>query len=794
LNEFTANAGQGWFGKMRDTLSGPDVIPANELGPVARRITFSAAATPAAIGVALRRPPLQTARAHEARPAAPVRLAPSAEAANSRVSVPEARPDPEPIAVVLRVRPVTAWELEDGPAAVSVDPGQPGVVTIVPRNPALHSSTIRANSQAVFRFSRAFDADVTQQQVFADTTLPLVQALFRGTNGLVFAYGTSNAGKTYTIQGTAANPGILPRSLSVIFNSIAPVKNEDPPIAAVSDAVIAITGNSENECQTCPDYAGEEAVIPCIPDAEYKVFVSYLEIYNEQCFDLLLKPQPVPLPKCAPAPGSSAETEEMDLEEVIDVDKAPLRPEYAFPANRMQAQPERLKRQVLKLKEDRNAGEVYVDGLTQVEVNGVPDVKSLLDFGQKNRSVARTNVNERSSRSHTIFNIKLVQKLRAENSAGASIVRVTTSKLSIVDLAGNERTSRTNTTGDRLKEASLINKSLMNLGHCLEAMRQNQRVLNSQASIVQAENIPENRVRAVHKRPSSLAQRKIVTVPFRQSRLTRLFQHSLETGAAVMIANVSPASKDADETIHALRRAAIAREVTVVASKNRGHKTLDNSNELELQTKLKAFQTFHQTKADDDARTIKTLNQQISQLRVELDETKLEYVVEKGELEREQDELWRENERLRDNLAHAESCFAVRENELRDEILLATEDIMAQKDERYRLELERMWRDGQKAAQARADIVSNTARKKILGMEERHRREIGNSIARRVSLAVRPSHLDLNSGEEDGGDEESAFSGEQSCSIGAIARTLNLDDLEVDEEDYSDEEDGALVS
>jgi regulator of replication initiation timing len=776
---------------MRDTLNGHELIPSSELGPVARRITFSAAATPAAPELVVRRPPdpsawARTVRPGEPQPLAPAR-APAAVGNGSRAGVAApARPSPEPIDVVLRVRPLTPVELHEGPSAVTVDPKKPGVVTIVPRNPALHHATIRANAQALFRFARVFDSDVSQQQLFTETTCPLIHALFRGTNGLVFAYGTSNAGKTYTIQGTPENPGILPRSLDVIFNSINAAKHENKVAPEVNEAVTAITGNGEDELLTSSEYAREETIIPIDKDAEYTVLVSYLEIYNEQCFDLFVKPRPIPESSSARlAPVANLD---VDQETVIDVDRNPVRCEESlFPANRQCSQPPKFKRQVLKLKEDRNANEVFVDGLTQVEVFGVSDVKTLLEFGQKNRSVAQTDVNARSSRSHTIFNVKLEKKTCAmiKRGNGSNIMRSTSSKLSIVDLAGNERTSRTNTTGERLKESSLINKSLMNLGHCLEAMRQNQRLMAAHAASAQDENVPANRIGIIQKHPKALLPRKVVTVPFRQSRLTRLFQQSLETGSAVMIVNVSPTSKDADETIHALRRAAVAREVTIAPLTNPEKKTVDSLLEEELQSKLKVAQKLHQTRAEQDAKIIKELNQQIAILRDSLEELRLEFASERGELESEQDELWRENERLRDKLAQAESCFAVRENELRDEILQATEDILAQKDERYRVELERMWHDGQHVAQARADIVSNTARKKIRGMEEKHRREIGNSIARRVSIAVRPALLNSDSDNDDADVDNPSC--ERCYSNRSVSKTLKLDDLEVDEEEYSDE-------
>ena len=104
----------------------------------------------------------------------------------------------------------------------------------------------------------------------------------------------------------------------------------------------------------------------------------------------------------------------------------------------------------------------------------------------------------------------------------------------MIDLAGSERASKTQNGGNRLKEASNINQSLTVLGRCLEIMRWNQRHPNQ------------------HQR----------VVPFRESKITRFFQDSLNSkGKVVMIVNVSPSRADLDETIHALRFSAIAKEI-----------------------------------------------------------------------------------------------------------------------------------------------------------------------------------------------------------------------------------------
>lgn len=96
--------------------------------------------------------------------------------------------------------------------------------------------------------------------------------------------------------------------------------------------------------------------------------------------------------------------------------------------------------------------------------------------GQINRRVFGTLLNRVSSRSHGIFTIKIVRVPTSPVAGSANgLEHAASSRLCIVDLAGSERTRNTQTTGERLKEAGNINKSLMVLGQCLEVIRQNQR-------------------------------------------------------------------------------------------------------------------------------------------------------------------------------------------------------------------------------------------------------------------------------------------------------------------------------
>lgn len=88
--------------------------------------------------------------------------------------------------------------------------------------PPEDSNAYRTRNRAPerYRFTQIFEEDITQQEFFSKTTLPLISDLLKGENILIFAYGVTNSGKTHTIMGSPNDTGILPRTLDVLFNSI----------------------------------------------------------------------------------------------------------------------------------------------------------------------------------------------------------------------------------------------------------------------------------------------------------------------------------------------------------------------------------------------------------------------------------------------------------------------------------------------------------------------------------------------------------------------------------------------
>ncbi|XP_020799024.1 kinesin-like protein KIF13A isoform X5 [Drosophila serrata] len=216
------------------------------------------------------------------------------------------------------------------------------------------------------------------------------------------------------------------------------------------------------------------------PELMYKVEVSYMEIYNEKVHDLL-DPKP--------------------------------------------------NKQSLKVREHNVMGP-YVDGLSQLAVTSYQDIDNLMTEGNKSRTVAATNMNAESSRSHAVFSVVLTQIL-TDQATGVSGEKV--SRMSLVDLAGSERAVKTGAVGDRLKEGSNINKSLTTLGL----------VISKLADQTNGKRGGNDKF-----------------VPYRDSVLTWLLKDNLGGNSrTVMVATISPSADNYEETLSTLRYADRAKRI-----------------------------------------------------------------------------------------------------------------------------------------------------------------------------------------------------------------------------------------
>ncbi|XP_054007518.1 kinesin-like protein KIF12 isoform X2 [Hylaeus anthracinus] len=168
----------------------------------------------------------------------------------------------------------------------------------------------------------------------------------------------------------------------------------------------------------------------------------------------------------------------------------------------------------------------FVENLFTVECEELDDLLAVLEEGLRNRSVGAHNMNEQSSRSHSILTVSITSEQQMDNNVFIS----KQGKINFVDLAGSEMTKKTQSEGKTLEEANNINKSLMVLGYCISSL--------------------------------SDGKRKGGHIPYRDSKLTKLLADSLAgNGVTLMIACVSPARSNASETLNTLRYAARVKKI-----------------------------------------------------------------------------------------------------------------------------------------------------------------------------------------------------------------------------------------
>ncbi|EFA81602.1 kinesin family member 10 [Heterostelium album PN500] len=338
------------------------------------------------------------------------------------------------IFVAIRVRPETEEEINDRATKTVVRVVDSNVITLDTVSPP--SIRLRQHSQndseQRFIFDRVFDQFATQKEVFENTTKDVIKYVVNGFNATVFAYGATGAGKTHTMIGNEkSGPGVMVLTMRDLFEEVEKNNNK------------------------------------------LKISMSYLEIYNENIYDLLVN------------------------------DSKPL-----------------------GLREDASR-QVVVADLTERYPTSSNEVFKMLEFGNTNRKQSPTNVNKVSSRSHAILQVFI----RSANTSG----NVTSGKLSLIDLAGSERAAKTMNRGVRLVEGANINKSLLSLANCINA----------------------------------LAGKPGQYIPYRDSKLTRILKDSLGGNCkTVMIANISPNSTSYEETHNTLVYANRAKDIKTRVAKN----------------------------------------------------------------------------------------------------------------------------------------------------------------------------------------------------------------------------------
>ncbi|KAI0181742.1 kinesin-domain-containing protein [Hypoxylon sp. FL1284] len=339
----------------------------------------------------------------------------------------------------------------------------------------------------LFIFDRVFGPEIEQEGTW-EYLQDSVNAFLQGYNVSLLAYGQSGAGKSYTMgtsgpldQGDLEIMGVIPRAAMALFEKL-----DGPPRTS--------NRNSMSQLKAPARYSVQSPT----PKAEknWQLKATYVEIYNEQLRDLLV-------------------------------------PDHIQPHERA----------TVNIREDQK-GNIILTGLQQVDINSVDDLMNALNFGSTIRQTDSTAINAKSSRSHAVFSLNLVQrKSKAQNAqaankrfsmpleslTGADTWVTTDSKLHFVDLAGSERLKNTGAQGERAREGISINAGLAALGKVI-----------SQLSSRQAGS----------------------HVSYRDSRLTRLLQDSLGGNAITyMIACVTPAEFHLSETLNTVQYAQRARAI-----------------------------------------------------------------------------------------------------------------------------------------------------------------------------------------------------------------------------------------
>ncbi|KAI5643753.1 kinesin motor domain-containing protein [Phthorimaea operculella] len=283
------------------------------------------------------------------------------------------------VKVVVRVRPMNDRELERHSRTV-VDVVDDKMLVFDPKEedqPFFYqgvqqpskSYLRRGNKELKFVFDHVCGQQASNQEVFEATTKDILTSLMEGYNCSVFVYGATGAGKTFTMIGNKEYPGITYLTMEHLFDMINGFENE----------------------------------------REFDIGVSYIEVYNENVFDLI-KPSKTPL----------------------------------------------------QLREDNKYG-VMVAGLTLNNIKTARELLNMLENGNKNRTQHPTDANAESSRSHAVFQVYIKMSYKTSNQ-----VRIV--KLSMIDLAGSERASATGCVGDRFKEGANINRSLLSLANCINKL------------------------------------------------------------------------------------------------------------------------------------------------------------------------------------------------------------------------------------------------------------------------------------------------------------------------------------
>ncbi|CAD5169615.1 kinesin-like protein KIN-8B [Musa acuminata AAA Group] len=340
----------------------------------------------------------------------------------------------------------------------------------------------------------------------------------------------------------------------------------------------------------------------------------------------------------------------------------------------------------LELREDPEHG-IVVAGLRSIKVQSADKILELLNLGNSRRKTESTEANATSSRSHAVLEITVKRKQR--NQYQSQILR---GKLALVDLAGSERASETNSGGQKLRDGANINRSLLALANCINALGKQQK-------------------------------KGLAYVPYRNSKLTRILKDGLSGNSqTIMVATISPADDQYHHTINTLKYADRAKEIKTQVHKNIG--------------------TVH-THVADYQRMIDSLQIEVSRLRKELAEKESQLSIKQVETAADNELSWlnilsREtSENVQERINLQKALFEIEETNIRNRTELQhLDDAIAMQ--------EVIEKDGAvvRALRSRRQVIldnirdndeAGTGYKKDIEINEKHRHQLQDMIDEAIS-------------------------------------------------------------
>ncbi|XP_046678178.1 osmotic avoidance abnormal protein 3 isoform X3 [Homalodisca vitripennis] len=487
----------------------------------------------------------------------------------------------EAVKVIVRCRPMNSREIQmKSKNVVLMDSERCTCSLINPRDSSAPPKT--------FTFDGVYYINSTTEQIYNEIAYPLVEGVLEGYNSTVFAYGQTGCGKSFSMQGVESPPaqrGIIPRAFEHVFEAISLVEDVKYLVLAsyleiYNEEIRDLLGNDTKkrlDLKENPDrgvYVCELShhTVACVADCQdlmergwknrstgatlmnadssrshsiliERVCVCVVELSHHtvacvaDCQDLMERGWRNRSTGATLMNADSSRSHSILIERVC-VCVVELSHHTVACVADCQDLMERGWRNrstgaTLMNADSSRSHSILIERvcvcvveLSHHTVACVADCQDLMERGWRNRSTGATLMNADSSRSHSIFSVSVEMMPMSECLEAGPIRR---GKLSLVDLAGSERQAKTGASGDRLKEATKINLSLSALGNVI----------------------------------SALVDGKAKHIPYRDSKLTRLLQDSLGGNTkTLMVACLSPADNNYDETLSTLRYANRAKNIT----------------------------------------------------------------------------------------------------------------------------------------------------------------------------------------------------------------------------------------